>query len=88
MYDFPDNDIAILHLSATLSSSAYVFPACLPNGELPPDDHICYAIGYGIFGKFYHWCFVIVHEKANFFAQKIGIKKSSNYLKNKTIILE
>nr|XP_039272152.1 transmembrane protease serine 6-like [Styela clava] len=47
-HDYLQNDIAIIKLKSQVKLSSSVQPVCLPDGEDPPADSPCIAIGWGI----------------------------------------
>ncbi|CAK8694088.1 unnamed protein product [Clavelina lepadiformis] len=45
-YKFPDHDLALLRLDQNLYFGSYVNPICLPNGENPKVEEICFLAWY------------------------------------------
>ncbi|XP_076801655.1 uncharacterized protein LOC143446071 isoform X1 [Clavelina lepadiformis] len=45
-YEFPHNDIALIHLESNIRRGGYIRPICLPNGESTEEGSRCWLSGY------------------------------------------
>jgi len=44
---YPYRDIALVKLDKPITSTAYIYPVCLPRGERPKPGYKCWVTGYG-----------------------------------------
>ena len=48
---YPYRDIALVKLDKPITSTAYIYPVCLPRGERPKPGYKCWVTGYGTTSK-------------------------------------